>query len=321
MRVPAEPTAMARTGTAEPGWLSAFIDSRPLLALEIITLAAMTVSVVTRTWQDRMWLGFVLIGVTLLVWSPELFRARFRRWWFMYVAGIFAYTLLRAFADETAVPIQTTYAIQIDRALFFGTDPVLWVQERFFSATQVDPLDYVAVGIHWSFFVVPHALAVAIFLFRRQLFGQYATLIVGTLYLGLLLFFLVPTTPPWLAGVQGDLDGAFRVMDFVGGEVHASTYRRAYASLGEPNSVAAMPSIHMAVTFAMFLWSLEHARPLRFALLAYSAVMGLALVYLAEHYVIDLIAGIVCALVAFFAARRLVAVRKPVAVEHSRPTR
>jgi membrane-associated phospholipid phosphatase len=33
--------------------------------------------------------------------------------------------------------------------------------------------------------------------------------------------------------------------------------------------------------------------------------MGLALMYLAEHYLLDLIAGIGCALIAWFAARKL----------------
>jgi membrane-associated phospholipid phosphatase len=162
-------------------------------------------------------------------------------------------------------------------------------------------------------------MAVLIFLFRRTLFGRYTFTVVGTMYLGLLLFFLVPTTPPWLAGVQGDLNGAFRVMDFVGGEVHASTYRRAYASLGEPNSVAAMPSIHMGVTFAMLLWSLTHARRWVLPLVFYNLIMAFSLVYLAEHYVLDLIVGVFCATLAWVVSRRLI--RLPPALEHSSVSR
>jgi membrane-associated phospholipid phosphatase len=108
------------------------------------------------------------------------------------------------------------------------------------------------------------------------------------------MFFLVPTTPPWLAARAGDLQ-AFRIMDFVGGKVNADTYRNLSTSLGEPNSVAAMPSIHMAVTFAMYLWSREHAPKAAPWLLAYTAVMGFSLVYLAEHYVLDLAVGVLIA--------------------------
>ncbi len=265
----------------------------------------MAATVATKLWQDHMWVGFALVGVTLVAWAPELRRSRFRRWWFAYIAGIFVYTLLRAYADETLVPIRTVYVIDIDKFFFFGTDPVVWLQDRLFSPTRLTPLDFLAVQVHWSFFLAPHLGAIAIFLWRRELFPRYTVLVVGTMYLGLALFFLLPTTPPWLASQAGQLPGVFRVMDFVGGRVDSETYRTFYASLGEPNSVAAMPSIHMGVTFAMYLWARDHYRRLAWGLLAYSALMGFSLLYLAEHYVADLTVGIACALVCYWATKRL----------------
>src|SRR5690606_27638969 len=116
------------------------------------------------------------------------------------------------------------------------------------------------------------------FLFRRPLFPRYAFVMVATMYAGLVLFFLVPTTPPWLAGLSGDLPGAVRIMDFVGERVAPGTYETAYASLGEPNSVAAMPSIHMAVTFVLFLWSRVYLPRIAPWMLVYSLLMGAALV-------------------------------------------
>jgi membrane-associated phospholipid phosphatase len=124
------------------------------------------------------------------------------------------------------------------------------------------------------------------------------------MWLGLFLFYLIPTTPPWLAAQQGSLDGVFRVMDFVGGSVDASTYESFYASLGEPNSVAAMPSIHVGVTFALALWCMRFARLWALPAVIYTVLMGLALVYLAEHYVADLGAGVLVALLALWVASR-----------------
>ena len=193
--------------------------------------------------------------------------------------------------------------IEADQFLFAGHHPVVALQKRFFDPDQVRFLDLLAVGTHWSFFLAPHAVAVAIFLFRPKLFRGYVLLSVITLYLGLALFVLLPTTPPWLAAQEGALPGAFRVMDFVGGRVSSTTYQDFYASLGEPNSVAAMPSIHMAITFAMYLWTRANARRWSWLLLAYCALMAVALVYLAEHYVADLAVGVLCALMAFVAVR------------------
>lgn len=273
--------------------------------MQAIVLLAMTATVATRVWQDHMWFGFALIGLALLLWAPELRRRRLRTWWFLYVAGIFVYTLLRAFADETAIPTRITYPISFDRWLFLGTDPTLWLQRHFFDPANIGLLDYLAVATHWSFFVAPHGLAVGIFLLRRPQFPRFATLMVGTMWLGLLLFFLVPTAPPWFAGELGALTGVRRVMDYVGGSIHGEAYSSLYAALGEPNSVAAMPSIHMAVTFGMYLWSRAHLPRLAPWLVGYTTLMAFALVYLGEHYVADLLVGVGCAALAWLVACRI----------------
>jgi membrane-associated phospholipid phosphatase len=284
---------------------------RALLTVQVVLLVAMTTTVATRVWQDHVWVGFLLMGVTLVAWIPELTRQRVRRWWFIYVAGIFAYTLLRSFADETGIPIQTAYVIQFDRMLFIGNDAIPSLQRRLFSPTNVSFVDWAAVVIHWSFFIAPHALAVAIFLFRRHLFPAYVTVIVGTMYAGLLFFFLVPTTPPWLAAQSGDLPYMFRIMDFVGGHANADTYGSLYESLGEPNPVAAMPSIHFGVTFAMYLWARGQFPRFAHLLLAYSFVMGVSLLYLAEHYAFDLVVGLACALAVHLVALRFLGSYSP----------
>ena len=304
------PSALRQREPGESRTLGAFaalrsqLGSPTLAVVQVGLLLAMASTVATRVWQDHTWVGFALVGATVAAWLPELRRARARRWWFLYVAGIFAYTLLRAYADETVVPIRTMYVINIDQAIFFGTDPVVWLQDRFFSPGRVTVLDVFAVQVHWSFFIAPHLAGVLIFLWRRDLFPRYTLLVVGTMYLGLILFVVLPTTPPWLASQGGALPQVFRVMDFVGGRVSSESYQAFYASLGEPNSVAAMPSIHMGVTFAMYLWARDHYARLAPWLLGYSAVMGLSLIYLAEHYLADLVVGVACAFICYWATRR-----------------
>ncbi len=75
--------------------------------------------------------------------------------------------------------------------------------------------------------------------------------------------------------------------------------------------MAAMPSIHMGVTFAMYLWARSHEPRFALPLLIYSLLMGAALVYLAEHYVLDLIVGMACAVLCHLATRPLATPRPP----------
>jgi hypothetical protein len=214
-----------------------------------------------------------------------------RRWWFFYVAGLFVYTLLRAQADEFVFPVHVGYVIRFDQLLFGGEEPVVWLQSRLFSPPNIGIFDVIATQVHWSFFVVPHALAAGIYIWRRELFARYVVMLLAIEYIGLLCFYLVPTAPPWLAAQYGEIGPVYRVMNFVGGSLDSERYQALYTALGEPNSVAAVPSIHMAVTFAGYLWVRRFSPSMAPLFLVYSIVMAISLVHLAEHYVFDLLAG------------------------------
>jgi membrane-associated phospholipid phosphatase len=83
------------------------------------------------------------------------------------------------------------------------------------------------------------------------------------------------------------------------------------------NDVAAMPSLHAAYSLlvVLFLWDLAPARLrwVRPALALYPLAMAFALVYGAEHYVVDIVAGWAYAVAAYAAvtgtARRLAQTR------------
>ena len=109
------------------------------------------------------------------------------------------------------------------------------------------------------------------------------------------------------------------------GEVHRITSRgwagtgldRANIVLqGMGNQVAAMPSLHAGIAFLVAIYGVQRLRhPLRWLLLAYPAAMSLALVYFAEHYVVDVLAGGLLALVVTLGVgrweRRLPPVERP----------
>jgi hypothetical protein len=99
-----------------------------------------------------------------------------------------------------------------------------------------------------------------------------------------------------MAGQAGDLPHVFRIVSEISGGVSPEGYQRAYEIAG-PNDVAAMPSLHMAVTFiiAFMAWRLH--RVAGALALFYAGSMAFVLVYLGEHYVTDLLAGLLMAVV------------------------
>jgi membrane-associated phospholipid phosphatase len=88
-------------------------------------------------------------------------------------------------------------------------------------------------------------------------------------------------------------------------------FDRTYGVLGDPNPVAAMPSLHQAITFMLFWFARHHSRWLAALALLYSLAMAFALVYTGEHYVIDILVGSAITTYAYFFAGRWLNVTAP----------
>lgn len=272
----------------------------------LLVAGALVYDILSGVWIGRAGLHLVLALVAVAVTLPVARRVRQMHLVVLYIFGLFIYTVLRSFADQTAIPVRAEYVIKIDRLLFFGVEPTRWLQARFFDPSRIHLLDWLTVHVHWSYFALPHLTAAAVFVWRRELFARYVALVLGTFYVGLVVYFLVPTMPPWLAADAGILPGVSRVMDFVGGRVDRETYQRLYDALGVPNPVAAMPSLHMAITTVLFLFGRGLNRWLGRALAVYTLLMGFSLVYMGEHYVTDVLVGAVMAVCVYKAVVRLV---------------
>lgn len=257
----------------------------------LIAIALITVSLFT----DRQFLIWGLIASVLVVFVPRG-RARY------LVAGIvpyatawFLFSFLRSFADETLfAKTLNTQVVNFERWLFNGEIPTIRLQAAFYSSGDIQPWDYYFTFVHWSYFIVPHAVALWIWWRSKRDFQHYLGALTLTLFLGLVIYFLIPSNPPWMAPEAIDSPIApvvQRIMEPIAISLGGGLYQAGYKIVGESNPIAAMPSLHFAVTFLM-VW-VARGRGWKWELAAwlYAISMGAALVYMGEHYVIDIIVG------------------------------
>jgi membrane-associated phospholipid phosphatase len=107
-------------------------------------------------------------------------------------------------------------------------------------------------------------------------------------------FALFPAAPPWLASREGELEHTTRLIGPISAHVPFLSF--SFEGLYErgteyANPVAAVPSLHAAYTllFTLYLWPFaRRAKPL---VAAYPPAMAFALVYTAEHYLVDILLG------------------------------
>ena len=152
---------------------------------------------------------------------------------------------------------------------------------------------------HWLWFAIPHGTVAYLLLRHRDRFPRGAAQIYATFDLGLIGYWAVPTAPPWYAAKAG-ADGrrpharAAAHDGRVRRRVLGSGWGPLYGFLGG-NPLAAMPSLHFA-TSVMAAHQLADTGPVAGAIgWAYVGTLGVALVYLGEHYVVDLAAGLALA--------------------------
>lgn len=229
-----------------------------------------------------------------------------------YGAAWLIFTLLRSLADETGVPLRTAQVTSIERSLFGGVTPTIWLQDRLFDPVHIHWYDYATTFVHWSYFFVPHVAAIIMWRKAPDHYRRYLIATVITLGIGLMVYFLSPAAPPWLTADRAPQQDIFRVMANVGRHINSSLYDRTYSALGDPNPVAAMPSLHFAITFLVFLFSLRAGWKVAVPMFIYSILMGFSLVYTGEHYVIDTLVGGSIATYAFIYSGRWLQITAPI---------
>jgi membrane-associated phospholipid phosphatase len=228
--------------------------------------------------------------------------------------------------------LHVRYPIRVDRVLGLGELPNVRLQRAFARRGQVTALDRVLAMVHWAWFVEPHLALLWILLRREARFARAARQMAAAYDLGCAVYFALPTAPPWWAAEHGDIADELdrgdaevvagaklpqlrRVMVEVGEKTWGRAWPKLYESLGG-NPWAAMPSLHFATSLLAAMLLSESGPLVGAAGWGYALTLGFALVYLGEHYAIDLAAG--AALVAL--VRRGERVAEPLALQVSAVT-
>jgi hypothetical protein len=216
----------------------------------------------------------------------------------LYAAMWFVYESTRGAADQIGLPHQMAAVRAIDGVLFAGAQPTEVLQREWYTPGVVGLHDQVLSLVYYSHFVVPVVAVAAVWATGHTMWVRFMRRFATVTLVACVVFVVLPTVPPWMAS-----DPRF---GWGVGEPLVRHVRRGIVELGFggfahdwgialdwSNAVAAMPSLHAAFSLfvVVFAAPLVRRRWARFALFAYPLAMGVSLVYFAEHWVIDVLAG------------------------------
>jgi membrane-associated phospholipid phosphatase len=187
------------------------------------------------------------------------------------------------------------YPIVADRVLGLGVLPTVRLQRAFATPGRVNRFERLLVLCHWTWFVVPHLSLVYVLIRRGGRFPRAAARMYAVFDVGAVFYWTIPTAPPWWAATQDRIEESEqvrvrRMMIEYGPVFWGPLWEPLFTFLGG-NPLAAMPSLHFA-TSLMGAHLLAEVDPVAGAVgWSYASMLGLGLVYLGEHYLVDLLGG------------------------------
>lgn len=162
------------------------------------------------------------------------------------------------------------------------------VQSAFLSPDLTDVMTFF-YGLHFPMIMIASVL---LWYSSRVLYKGYVYSLVACSYISLLFYMIAPSAPPWYNGVVTNL--LANTSNHAGYSGIIGEMAR-IGSLIESDKLAAFPSLHAAyaVLFGYFTVKINKL----FALVSVPVVAGIlfSTIYLGQHYVIDLIGGVVVA--------------------------
>lgn len=271
-------------------------------ALRRLALAAAAVGAATPVLRRRLSLPRPVTSVLswqapiAFAWALPRTRARDAAIYGLQMwAYIAHYEMPNDEPERLLARLRVGYPIRLDRALGCGEMPTVRLQRRLGGGEGVvRPHDKLLSAIHWSWFFFPHGTMAYVLMRHRTQFERSAAQMAAVFDLGLLGYWLVPTAPPWWAGSNGHMPHVRRIMVETGKRVWGRRWEPLYDSLGT-NPFAAMPSLHFATSVMAAHLLGDTGRAAGLLGWAYAGTLGFALLYLGEHYVADLIAGLALA--------------------------
>ena len=288
--------------------LGAVVPADPWQTVRLIGFAAFAVCYVWWFFArgliiDRI---SVALSVGIFIVIGHLGRP-LRRWgWLVfdclcYCAMWLIYEESRGWADHAGFPLQVEAPRNIDRFLFFGTDPNVWLQHQLYDRNVVHWYDKVASSTYYTHFIFPVIAIAVLWVTNHREWARFIKRFATLLVVACTMFVLMPTVPPWMA------DDKYHIIDPLvrhTGRGFQSMGLKGFvrswqSALDWGNAVAAMPSLHagFALFVPAFFLPLIKPKWLKALVLLFPILMLTSLVYFGEHYVVDgLVAWIIVGL-------------------------
>lgn len=285
---------------------------KDVIAITLLTLGYLLLSVLILGFKTDQVVLVLLFNFMYYISHPT---RRFITGFSIFIVYWIVFDFMKAIPnyDYNAVNIENLY--NADKFLFgtFDNGRIVTPNE-FFALHRNGFLDVLTGMFYLCWVPVPLAMAAYLFYANRRQFIYFSLTFFLVNLLGFVVYYIYPAAPPWYVQqygftfypkTPGNSAGLGRFDAYFGINLFKSLYAKS------SNVFAAMPSLHSAYPLLVLYYGLKNKLGvfnLPFALIMIG--IWFAAVYTSHHYVLDVLAGIICAIVGITIFNRILVPNK-----------
>ena len=214
-----------------------------------------------------------------------------------------SYDWMRVYPNYTVNPIDVENLYDLENLLFGITvDGEKLIPSEYFAIHNNTVVDLLAGIFYLGWVPIPFAFGIYLYLKKeRRVYLRFALVFLFVNLIGFAGYYIHPAAPPWyvmdygiepILNTPGNMGGLARFDELVGIPVFNWIYGR------NSNVFAAVPSLHSAYLVVTLYYALQRKTgPLLLSvLIIFMLGIWFTAVYSSHHYIIDVILGVLCAL-------------------------
>lgn len=220
------------------------------------------------------------------------------------------YDSLRVWPNSQFNPVHIIEPFNLEKTLFgLNLNGTEVIPSEYLYASKSDLKGFIAGAFYLTWVPLPLIFAVYLFFKNKKLLVHFSFAFLLTNLVGFIIYYLYPAAPPWYKLAYGDVvdftisGSAAGLVDFdkiIGIPIFENMYTR------NSNVFAAIPSLHAAYPVVLFYFGLKN-KVRWMSILFFIDIIGIwyGAVYTLHHYIIDLLLGGLCAIIAIFIYERV----------------
>ncbi|HVB77000.1 MAG TPA: phosphatase PAP2 family protein [Candidatus Nitrosotalea sp.] len=232
------------------------------------------------------------VAFALLVLAIAMGRGRQFVFDFLpFLLLFFAYEVMRGFAGSTGFAPHDIG--RLEQWVFRGNLPTVWLQRHLYNPARIGLLDWITITFYFLHFVLPLCVGFYFWTRDREHFWRYVAALLFMSFIAFLTFLFFPSAPPWYQYPHLVHKISNETVQKWGIGYTVVIYQHL-----NPNQFAAFPSLHAAYPTLAMVYAFPRYPKFAAFLALWSLCVFFSVVYLGEHYVVDILLALVYVAVA-----------------------